>query len=55
MAAVWSNLNPSLSESTLEVLDAMGFKTMTPVQVTNIVISYIVWNKYSCNANVRED
>jgi hypothetical protein len=35
MADCWSNLNPPLSESTLNVLDEIGFKTMTPIQVRN--------------------
>jgi hypothetical protein len=33
--AAWTELNPSLSKSTLNVLHEIGFKTMTPVQVKN--------------------
>lgn len=33
MADSWSNLNPPLSKSTLDVLNVLGFNSMTPVQV----------------------
>ncbi|CAB4014457.1 ATP-dependent RNA helicase DDX55, partial [Paramuricea clavata] len=43
MADCWSNLNPPLSESTLNVLDEIGFKTMTPIQ--SVAIPLFLTNK----------
>ena len=54
MADCWSKLNPPLSESTLKVLDEVGFKTMTPVQVRNDPVPYIILaTRFSVTEYVR--
>ncbi|KAJ7387672.1 ATP-dependent RNA helicase ddx55 [Desmophyllum pertusum] len=36
MAAAWSEINPCLSNSILNIMDKFGFQTMTPVQAATI-------------------
>ena len=38
MAAAWSEIKPSLSHSILNVMEKLGFQTMTPVQVGKEII-----------------
>ena len=38
MAAAWSGIKPSLSNSVLNIVEKLGFQSMTPVQVDKEII-----------------
>jgi ATP-dependent RNA helicase DDX55/SPB4 len=53
IAGAWGTLQPALSESTLEVIESLGYGKMTPVQAATI--PQFMSNKVSVNRRSAMD